>query len=238
MTSLKEISLRPKVLLHAGSGDQLTNDVLPVLLGRVVVEADAVDLGHRSARDAVLSRVLPVLAQNMVTVMLVVGSVQTLKDLDAKIWEFVSDGLGPRVDEGPLRDAGGDSRLPDLLPAEVGVVLAKRLGRKDLFELLKVGEYLRHLIAEVVIWQYEHARFEADELAILLAGNVGVLRQQIVPGALRVAAVRAQSVIKQVDLQLVGGSPTGRVAWFNWREWDGVREGGYRRHHHRLHLLL
>ena len=151
-----------------------------------------------------LSRVLPVLAQNMVTVVFIIGSIQTLKDLDAKIRKLVSDGLGPRVDEGPLRDAGGDSRLPDLLPAEVGVVLANRLPVAWVLrvQLLKVGEYLRHLIAEVVIWQHEHARLEADELAILLAGNVGVLRQQIFPSALRVAAVRAQSVIKQVDLQL------------------------------------
>ena len=56
--------------------------------------------------------------------MLILGSVQTLQGLDTEVWELIGDCLRPRVDEGPLRDIGGDSLLPDLLPAELGVVFS------------------------------------------------------------------------------------------------------------------
>ena len=108
---------------------------------------------------------------------LVFGSVQTLQGLDTEVWKFIGDCLRPRVDKGPLRDTGSDSLLPNLLPAEVGIVFSNCLpvAGQVLVQLLKVGEYLRHLVAEVVIRKHKHACLEADELGIGLARNVRIL---------------------------------------------------------------
>ena len=89
-----------------------------------------------------------------------------------------------------------------------------------------------------MIRKHEHARLEADELGVGLARNVRILREQTFPDGLRVAAIRTESVIVQMNLQLILGRATCLVARLDRCEGYRVGEGGYRRNHHGFHLIV